>query len=228
MLDGEPRQGAGWRRNNVGAAISLAIHAAAVTWMLSATAIPSRSDPTATPFEIELVRQPEPKPVTPPLPPSEPDAPTPIPAKPEAQPAAARPIRIKPPAAVMRTPVEPAEAAAVTPAATIAAEPAPAPVTASPAVSLSLDEELRAYGQLVWSQVTRRKPRTATYPGTTIIRFALSTAGSLLLTEVAESSGSPSLDRLALDAVNSAAPFPPPPAGAGETQLRFTIPFHFK
>jgi protein TonB len=139
-------------------------------------------------------------------------------------------VRIKPTAAVETRPAEPAPLAPLAPAATVAAEPAPPPPQAAArlAATSSLDDELRSYGQLVWMQVTRRKPRTVSTSGTTVIRFALSTTGSLMMAEVVNSSGSPSLDHLALDAVQAAAPFPPPPPGAGEDRLRFTVPFHFK
>ncbi len=209
------------RSGGPGIWVSLCFHAVLVSWLLSGTAIPALREPDVVAFEIELARPPEP-------PPSEPQPAPPEPERPRAPlPAPAPRARVSPPAAPVVEP-RPAQPEEATPAAaTVATEPAPPPPTARQAVS-TLDDELRSYGKLVWTQVTRRKPRHVTYPGATLIRFALSPAGSLISAEVVDSSGSPSLDRLALDAVTAAAPFPPPPAGAGEERLRFTIPFHFR
>jgi type IV secretory pathway VirB10-like protein len=81
------------RRGALGTAFSLALHAGVVTWMLSTTALPSLGDPSAAPFEIELVRQPEPKPPAPPPPPPEPEVPAPALPEPPPRPVAAKPVR---------------------------------------------------------------------------------------------------------------------------------------
>lgn len=90
------------------------------------------------------------------------------------------------------------------------------------------DDDLRAYAQLVWERIARTKPRDVRSSGTAVIRLTISLSGALLLAEVVTSSGSDTLDQLAIETVAQAAPFPPPPAGTREGQLSFTVPFQFR
>jgi protein TonB len=63
--------------------------------------------------------------------------------------------------------------------------------------------------------------------GSTTVSFAVSSDGSLLSVTVSQSSGKASLDQAALAAVRAAAPFPPPPAGAGPADLVFSLAFDY-
>ncbi|WP_162631152.1 energy transducer TonB family protein, partial [Meridianimarinicoccus zhengii] len=58
--------------------------------------------------------------------------------------------------------------------------------------------------------------------GTVVLAFAVGPGGGLAALDIARSSGDSALDRIALDHVRRAAPFPPPPEGA---QTRFSIAF---
>ncbi len=75
------------------------------------------------------------------------------------------------------------------------------------------------YHELVRGRIERHK----TYPtlarqrqqeGRVTLRFTIDAKGGLASLKVARSSGVPSLDQAASDAVRQAAPFPPPPGGA--------------
>ena len=50
--------------------------------------------------------------------------------------------------------------------------------------------------------------------GATLVAFSISGGGGLGSVGVARSSGSPALDRAAVQLIRRAAPFPPPPPGA--------------
>lgn len=66
-----------------------------------------------------------------------------------------------------------------------------------------------------------RKPR-APARGTVVVAFSIAPSGALAGASVERSSGSPALDRVALDHIRRAAPFPAPPKGA---RTRFTFEF---
>lgn len=79
-----------------------------------------------------------------------------------------------------------------------------------------------SYPGLVLRQITRlRRPR-APDRGTVVVAFQVAGSGALASVTVARSSGSAALDRLALDHIRRAAPFPPPPAGA---EVAFSFAF---
>jgi protein TonB len=84
------------------------------------------------------------------------------------------------------------------------------------------------YAAAVRARVAGNKPSGDGQRGTAVISFGVTTSGRLAYASIARSSGNAALDRLALSAVRSAAPFPSPPAGATPAQLRFSIPFHFQ
>lgn len=79
-----------------------------------------------------------------------------------------------------------------------------------------------AYPGQVLRQITRLRPQRAPARGTVLVRFAIAGSGALADVGVAQSSGSAALDRLALDHIRRAAPFPAPPAGA---QTAFSFEF---
>lgn len=79
-----------------------------------------------------------------------------------------------------------------------------------------------AYPGQVLRQITRLRPQRAPARGIVLVRFAIAASGALADVSVAQSSGSAALDRLALDHIRRAAPFPAPPAGA---QMAFSFEF---
>lgn len=84
------------------------------------------------------------------------------------------------------------------------------------------------YASRVRAHVAGNKPSGSGGHGTAVVSFGVTPSGGLSYASISRSSGNPSLDRLAVSAVRSAAPFPQPPEGATARQLRFTIPFHFQ
>lgn len=71
-----------------------------------------------------------------------------------------------------------------------------------------------SYGRAVLTQISRTRKARAPSRGRTVVAFSISDAGALASVQVLQSSGSPDLDRVALDHIRRAAPFPKPPAGA--------------
>ncbi|MEX0957043.1 MAG: energy transducer TonB [Rhizobiaceae bacterium] len=59
------------------------------------------------------------------------------------------------------------------------------------------------------------------------VRFTVSRSGGVSSVQVTRSSGSPVLDKAALDAVRRAAPLPSIPPGAGRSSWSFTVPLQF-
>jgi len=85
---------------------------------------------------------------------------------------------------------------------------------------------VNAYAARVRAQILARRPSGGGARGTTVIRFGLTTGGSLRYASVSRSSGDASLDSRALATVRGTS-FPQPPLGTSAGQLNFTIPFHF-
>ncbi|OYX63300.1 MAG: hypothetical protein B7Y88_13095 [Sphingomonadales bacterium 32-64-17] len=121
----------------------------------------------------------------------------------------------------------------------VARQPALAPVTtqvpqetsalaANPAESSSNDETTwNAYQALVWRRVLAHRPAGLHMMGEATLRFTLDADGALVDAEIYRSSGNRMLDRLALRALRSAAPFPLPPTEIEGRALTFTVNFHF-
>lgn len=86
---------------------------------------------------------------------------------------------------------------------------------------------VNAYAAQVRARILARSPRGGGARGTTVIRFGLSSSGRLRFASIARSSGNRVLDARALAAVRGTS-FPRPPRGASSSQLRFSIPFHFR
>ncbi|MGE4307279.1 MAG: energy transducer TonB [Novosphingobium sp.] len=107
--------------------------------------------------------------------------------------------------------------------------PAAAPTTAPPPPSRPAPDadRLDAYRQELWHRILAARPRRASGTGTVTIRFRIDRKGALVTSEIAGSSGQFLLDRLALQAVRKAAPFPAPPAEMEDAGLIFTVPVAF-
>ena len=77
------------------------------------------------------------------------------------------------------------------------------------------------YPGIVIRKIQRRKSRT-NIRGVAVVTFAIAPNGALARVSVVQSSGSATLDKIAVDAVRRAAPFPPPPVGA-KVSFRLSI-----
>jgi protein TonB len=125
--------------------------------------------------------------------------------------------------------LEPAASGTITPPPELPdANAAPTAPVAEPARSAPARDIIGAYRQQLWQRILAARPRGAKGTGTVIVRFRLSRDGSLLSAELAGSSGQFLLDRLALQAVRRAAPFPAPPDGMPDSALVFTVPLSFE
>ncbi|HLN24868.1 MAG TPA: TonB family protein [Patescibacteria group bacterium] len=213
------------------AAVSLAAHAAALVWLLHAAA-PAPAEPAGL-IAVEIVAaaipeaeaQPEPAPpipakAEPPKPVEPPPLPKPIPPpKPVAKtPQTPKPVApVAPPSAVITASEEPATTA-----------PAVSTQTAPVAPAAATEDDLRLYGQTLWTRIIDHKPSHVRRQGRVHLSFTLARDGQLVASAVAASSGSDLLDQAALAALREAAPFPPPPEAVADRQLTFSIPFEFR
>jgi periplasmic protein TonB len=98
--------------------------------------------------------------------------------------------------------------------------PASAPAAASPGV-------VREYANYVGQALAKTKPKGIGNLGIVRVKFVIAPSGQLTLVEVAKSSGSEKLDRIATQAVQHAR-FPTPPVGMTTAQLTFEIPYTFR
>ena len=163
-----------------------------------------------------------------------PSAPTPMPNKHTAD-RADRPNLIKEPLRQSAAPL-PVVSAAVVPepftpqivTSTIQTLTLPpvAPPTAPSATSLKRNDDARnAYAALLWQRIADKRPSGLHIPGAAALIFTLDKAGRLKSVNVEQASGSGLLDRIAVQTVRRAAPFPPPPTGLDD--LTFSVSFHF-
>ncbi|MFZ5584606.1 MAG: energy transducer TonB [Thermodesulfobacteriota bacterium] len=93
--------------------------------------------------------------------------------------------------------------------------------------------DLEAYYEAVRLRIEREKryppqARRRQIEGRVTLDFSLGAKGDLQACRVAKSSGNPDLDRAAQEAVQRAAPFPPPPAGLGRGGLRLELTVAFE
>lgn len=129
-------------------------------------------------------------------------------------------------------PVKPEHTPEPTPAAggtTARAEQAQ-PGQATAAAATAAPGEVRAYAHLVATALKKTRPSKglkAGHRGTVRIIFIVAPSGGLSDLRVAQSSGDPALDAVALSAVRETR-FPAPPLGMSETQLTFDIPYRFR
>ena len=226
MMDGGTQPLLYKRRDNTSAwsvVLSLCLNAALLSLFIVLNfPVPKLSDGA---MEIAIAIE------QPPLPP--PPAPSQVDENPQPAPPPVPPTVKRQPVRTPSLPSAPAVAAQpVSPSvATVAVEPPspPAP-TASlpPTVTGDQRQEINRYTLQVWEQIQQHRPHHVPVPGTAVVEFRLSDSGSLVAAEIKHSSGNIRLDRTALDTVQDAAPFPPPPAGATPQDLTFSIPFEFR
>ena len=168
---------------------------------------PASEQRPPTPARSELKAEPPP-------PPPEPKTEPPLP-----------PPEFKPPPPEHKTRHRRDVHSAPTPAPETPPAPPPAQENGLPPL---VDHSLSAYKRELWARIERRKPRDIHIPGAVVITFTLGPDGSLLSARLDRSSGDSGLDHAAIDAVATAAPFPPPPPGLTPSQLTFSIPFQFR
>ena len=84
------------------------------------------------------------------------------------------------------------------------------------------------YGNTVRTRVARNKPSGMSGRGKAIVTVGISPSGSIRFSRLSKSSGNSVLDRAALSAVQRAAPFPMPPAGATAAQLVFNVQIEYR
>jgi protein TonB len=88
------------------------------------------------------------------------------------------------------------------------------------------DDVLLRYQDLVWRMIMARRPPAVHLRGAAQIAFHLMPDGAPCDIRVARSSGDPMLDRLAVDTVRRAGPFPKPPTALrADTELEIRFQF---
>ena len=226
------------------AALSFLLHAGLLFMLVNVTATPGKPGPPDS-LGIDIVQSV----ASPPLP-EEDKRPEPEPPKPsEPKPPAPKPVPV-PPAPVSLAKPPPRQASIPKPVvdlpatsqdrsdgrdessdstAVVAAPPPPSPPPpAQSGGTNSPDDSLKLYGQIVWARIVAHKPRGVRLPGTVTVTFAIAADGQLISAEIIGSDGHSSLDRVALETVRIAAPFPLPPPHAMATPLIFSIPFQVR
>lgn len=83
------------------------------------------------------------------------------------------------------------------------------------------------YAASVHAALVKHRPRHSGASGRVKVLLSLSVSGEVTGAEISATSGSPALDRLALDAVHRVQ-FPTPPEGARERQLRYIVSIEFR
>lgn len=86
---------------------------------------------------------------------------------------------------------------------------------------------LRAYKRSVRAHLEARKPAGRYGSGRLVVGFTLSRSGQVVSARIVKSSGKTDMDKSAVQAVYSSAPFPRPPRGVKPSDRRFAIPFRF-
>lgn len=159
--------------------------------------VPAQADlavPPPPPEEVpEATAKAEPKPKPKPLPNAEKTA------KPEPEQTAARP----------KKKADEASSKAAAAAAGAAAPKTAEKATGAPKVSAA------SYAKSVMKKVRSTKKKKGAGRGSVTVGFTVAKDGGLASVKVLNSSGNADLDRIALDHIRRAAPFPPPPEGVG-------------
>lgn len=171
-------------------------------------------EPAAPAAAAQPASEVAPKPPETPPAPTEAPAPAPMPAK---------------------APVAPPEPVQPPPPAVAAASVAPASVTtAHEAIDEEESRRRAARVMSVWQRamlVRLERAKQGVAPqsraGTVLVGFTIDHVGRLVSSRIVRSAGRVRLDRAALSLLARAAPFPPPPAGAPESALSFTVPIVF-
>lgn len=89
-------------------------------------------------------------------------------------------------------------------------------------------KKTNAYRAKVRSHLAAHRPTGVGPSGKAVVAFELSPKGRVLSARIARSSGDPAMDQSVVQAVRRSEPFPKPPEGIEERQLRFVIPFEFR
>ena len=74
-----------------------------------------------------------------------------------------------------------------------------------------------AYAKAVMKKVRATKKQAGAGKGVVVIGFVVAGDGGLADVKILQGSGNAALDRIALDHIRRAAPFPPPPEAAGRS-----------
>ncbi len=249
-------------------AISLAVHGAALGWLLHERLRPATASlALSVHLQAAVVPSSAPRtasraPIDPAPPAREPVRSTP--ALPEPAPAVTRPAHPRPkpvhrrPAPGRSAPqhtaraasaprrrqhtthppaptAHPVSQAAAHPVSQAAAHPTPAPANATaatPARPAARSDLLARYRARIRALIAAQqyypiRARRRQLEGTVTVGFTLTRAGRLEDLAVVRSSGHPSLDRAALNAVRKVAGFPPFPAGLDHPRWRFELPMRY-
>lgn len=212
------------------AALSLGLHAALLTWLITLPAPPAPRHPPPTATTLILLTPPAAVPA--PAPPPKPadhraHHPAPV-SRPAPQPSPLSPP--VPATATAALTTAPPPESAIPDSAVPATAPSPSAAAAAPVAAAPPPDLLAAYARAVWARLLSHRPAGLAATGTVIIRVSVAADGAVLTAAVATSSGSDLLDGIALDAVRTASPLPVPPAGlltAPGGGLTFTVPFRF-
>lgn len=198
-------------------------------------------DPVKLPevLTVALMRAPEPPAIVP----AEPAPPTPEPVKPKPTP---KPM-VKPsmtPQAISNAPppAQPpstqTEVIALTPKPE--APPTPAPVISPPEPvrpaapsQTDMTAALNSYNSTLWGRIAKYKlyPKIAQmrgWQGEVIVELLLDGNGKLKSKKIISGSGYEVLDKQALEMIEKAAPFPPPPEALRSSSFSITVPIPFK
>jgi len=148
----------------------------------------------------------------------------------EAAPTPAPPSQTLPPErSKVAPPAEPQVVGAAVPAVLPPAPSMVPPIVQTTPPPPSNDDALRAdYARQLWQWIAARRPQGLRLDGEAVVTFRVARDGRLSDIELARSSGSKPLDRLALRTVRLSAPVPAPPEALPDDALRFTLTFHFR
>lgn len=114
------------------------------------------------------------------------------------------------------------------PVAVTRAEAGPGPMPdATPPAPVDHVKLLDDYRRQLWAIIVAHRPPGIRLDGEVGIHFSIDPAGNLRSARIVQSSGDPMMDRLALDTVRRAGPFPGPPA-LDPAFLIFEIRFRFR
>lgn len=231
---------------SVGMTVSLGLHlllaAVLLCWPI---ALAERADKPEVVHTVKLVDlpPPAPKPLPPPPPPPRVKQPEPPPPKP--LPRVAPRVQNRPPSTTRPSPTPSAAqekpVAFNGPSVATAGEaignsgPVAAPAGGG-RLPLGKEEvppasvDLGPYMRTVWQRIERQKrypslARARQVEGDVTLRFLLSPQGSINALKVLHSSGAEDLDQAALQAVRTAAPFPPPPGATDDFWMEVTVKF---
>jgi protein TonB len=109
----------------------------------------------------------------------------------------------------------------------------PAPVTtAPPRPHTATAAETNEWHKGIFARIQRHKDYPASArargeKGVVQVAFAIDRQGRVISSNVAHASGFATLDRAAMETIQKAQPFPPPPADLPGDEFKFTVPVAF-